>query len=757
MNVGLLRVLMFHRIADPHRTLWLNPALVSATPAAFERIAEFLAHEYHVASMGEAIDAVVRNRPLPDRSVLLTFDDAYRDFASHAWPTLKRYGLPATLFVPTAYAGTHAREFWWDQLYRALRSAPVDRLDDTPIGPIVFNTPDRLRRCMRRLQSYLKSIPHADAMNVVERLCEAVKCPTMPARSTLTWAELRTLAKDGVTLAPHTRTHPLLTRVTAEEVREEIAASRDDLARETGQCSPVFAYPAGAYNASVQRVLREEGFQLAFTTVGGHNVLPCGEGNLQLRRTNISPRTSRTLLRMRLTRWAGSVDEWRCGQVQWPSAQPAPAMSPGKVGYVMSRFPKLTETFVLNEIRAVERLGLRTEIYPLLRERQTVVHEEAAPYVARARYQPMLSLPVLKANVEALVRRPAAYFKVWADVLRGTWGSANFFFGAIGILPKCVWMAREMERDGVSHVHAHFANHPTVAAFAIHRLTGIPFSFTAHGFDLHVDRRMLPQKVDAASFVVAISRFNKSMIVEECRGQHADKVHVVHCGVDPEWFGVRRPSSDRARFEIVCVASFEVVKGHRYLIRACEQLLLRGVDFCCHLVGDGPQKAEIEQQIVVSGLSDVVVLHGAKTRLEVARMVGRSDAAVLASAPTPSGKREGIPVALMEAMSAGLPVVASRTGGIPELVHHEHTGLLVPPADPDALADALEQLAVDAPLRHRLGRAGREMILREFNQEHCAADLVRLIRRCGGLVSQAETPMLARPLRWRPARGALLE
>src|SRR4030095_6097888 len=101
-------------------------------------------------------------------------------------------------------------------------------------------------------------------------------------------------------------------------------------------------------------------------------------------------------------------------------------------------------------------------------------------------------------------------------------GSANFFFGAIGILPKCVWMAREMERDGVSHVHAHFANHPTVAAFAIHRLTGIPFSFTAHGLDLHVDRRMLPQKVDAASFVVAISRFNKSMIVEECLGQQRD-------------------------------------------------------------------------------------------------------------------------------------------------------------------------------------------------------------------------------------------
>jgi hypothetical protein len=127
----------------------------------------------------------------------------------------------------------------------------------------------------------------------------------------------------------------------------------------------------------------------------------------------------------------------------------------------------------------------------------------------------------------------------------------------------------------------------------------------------------------------------------------------------------------------------------------------------------------------------------------VARLVSRSDAAVLASAPTRSGKREGIPVALMEAMSAGLPVVASRTGGIPELVNHDHNGFLVPPADPVALADALERLALDAPLRERMGRAGRETIIREFNQEQCAADLVGLIQRCGGLAGAAAVTLSA--------------
>lgn len=752
----MLRVLMFHRIADPHRTLWLNPGLVSATPTVFGHLAELLARDYYVASMDEALDAVVRHKPLPARAVLLTFDDGYQDFAANAWPTLKRFGLPATLFVPTAYAGSQPQEFWWDRLYRALRSAPVDRLEDTPVGPVLFNTPEQLRRAMRRLQSYLKSLPHVDAMGVVDRLCERLHCPSVPARSTLTWPELRALAQDGVTLAPHTHTHPLLTRVTATQVREEIAASRDELARETGQCAPAFAYPAGAYNNGVQKILREEGFQVAFTTVGGHNALPSRDA-LQLRRTNVTPRMSRAMLRMRLTRFAGTVDGWRHGDDLWPFHGPARPASTGKVAYVMSRFPKLTETFVLNEIRAVERLGVQTEIYPLLREQQTVVHDEAAPLVARARFQPMVSLPVLMANLETMVTRPSAYLSLWIEVLRKTWGSANFFFGAIGILPKCVWMAREMQSDGISHLHAHFANHPAVAAFAVHRLTGIPYSFTAHGFDLHVDRRMLPEKVEAAAFVVAISSYNKSMIVEECLGRHADKVHVVHCGVDPEWFGQRRSSAARSRFEFVCVASFEPVKGHRYLIGACERLLTRGVDFVCHLIGDGPRRKDIERQITESALNDVIVLHGARTRREVARLVSRSDAAVLASAPTRSGKREGIPVALMEAMSAGLPVVASRTGGIPELVNHEHNGFLVPPGDPAALADALERLAVDESLRERLGRAGRETILREFDQERCAADLVGLIQRCGGLAGETAVARAATRSAEIPIRGPVLE
>src|SRR5690349_13628991 len=178
-----------------------------------------------------------------------------------------------------------------------------------------------------------------------------------------------------------------------------------------------------------------------------------------------------------------------------------------KVAYIMSRFPKLSETFVLYEMLALQQQGASVEIFPLINERASVLHEEAKPFVARARYQSAFSLTILKAQLRALRSQPKAYLGLWKDVLRGTWGSANYMIGGVGILPMAVRFAEEMRALGVTHIHAHFANHPAVAALAAHRMTGIPFSFTVHAHDLYVDQHMLKQKVDAAAFVVAISQY----------------------------------------------------------------------------------------------------------------------------------------------------------------------------------------------------------------------------------------------------------
>ncbi len=399
-----------------------------------------------------------------------------------------------------------------------------------------------------------------------------------------------------------------------------------------------------------------------------------------------------------------------------------------RVAYIMSRFPKLTETFVLYEMLAVEAAGIAVEIFPLLRNRQPVAHPEAEDWVRRAHFHPFLSLPILRSQLHFLRRQPRTYLRLVSEVLRKTWGSANFFFGALGIFPKAVRFAHEMQRTGVSHVHAHFATHPALAAFMIHRLTGIPYSFTAHGSDLHVERRMLETKIMAAAFAVTVSEYNRHIMVEECGGRFGERIHVIHCGIDPDVF---RPGLARAEggpCRIVCVASFEEVKGHRYLLEACSLLRERGVQFRCDLVGDGPLRREIAALIVRNSLDEHVWVLGAQPRPEVLRLLAAADAAVLASYPTPQGKREGIPVSLMEAMAAGLPVVASAISGIPELVTSGVSGVLVPPADPHALADALQRLAEDPELRLNMGHAARDAVRRDFNLHSSARTLAALFR-----------------------------
>jgi colanic acid/amylovoran biosynthesis glycosyltransferase len=394
-----------------------------------------------------------------------------------------------------------------------------------------------------------------------------------------------------------------------------------------------------------------------------------------------------------------------------------------KVAYVMSRFPKISETFVLTEVLAVERLGVRVELYPLLRERPRVVHPEAVPLVERARYIPFVSLPVLASQLHWLRRAPRRYLGTFLAVLRGTWGSPNFFVGGLGIFPKVAHAARRMQGDGVAHVHCHFANHPALAGFVIHRLTGIGYSFTAHGSDLHVDRHMLCEKVREAAFVVAISAYNRDLIDRECGGRMSE-VTVIHCGVDTELF---RPPVTRRQgspLRIVCVGTLHEVKGQRVLIEACRLLRNEGVELECRLVGAGKDAATLARLIGDLGLEACVRMEGAVTRPQLVDLLGEADVLAAPSVPTARGKREGIPIVLMEAMAAGVPVVASNVSGIPELVEDGSTGVLVPPGDARALADALRRLHDGPDLARRLALAAREKVECEFDIEESAAALV---------------------------------
>ena len=750
MRAPSLRILTYHRVLDPGRADTRDPSTISATPDGFERQMRYVAKWYDVVSASDVLDAWRGRHALPRRPVLITFDDACRDFADVAWPILTRCALPATLFVPTAFPDQPQRHFWWHRLHGAFMSTRLAEVADPALGVLVMSTPEARRTGLRLVQRRLKAMPHGEAMDAVERLCRRLGEAHVPRNDVLTWRELRRLAAEGVTLGAHTRTHPALTRLSADQAREEIRGSRDDLERETGETPRMFAYPFGDCDEATARLVREEGFELAVTCRDGHN-RPSADP-FRLCRTNISGRTTPLILAFRLTGAGARVDRWRHraaararpreGHDEAASAADHREL---KVAYIMSRFPKLSETFILNEMRAVERTGVALDLYPLLRERQNVTHPETAEWVDRARFHPFVSLPIVRANAHFLRRAPLRYLRTWGEALGGTLGSANFFLGALGIFPKAARFAFEIERDDVTHVHAHFATHPALAALIVHRLTGVPFSFAAHGSDLHVDRRMLETKLEAAAFAVTVSRFNREVMVATCGEGLRHRIHVIHCGVDPAEFAPPATRRGATPFHIISVASLEPVKGHRFLVDACRMLEDRGLDFRCDLVGDGPLRARIAAQIAGRGLGDRVRLLGAQPRPAVARLLAEAHVAVLASHPTPDGKREGIPVALMEAMSAGLPVVATAISGVPELVEPDVSGLLVPSGNPRALANALQRLAHDAALRERLGAEGRRTVTREFDLETNARELVALIASSGatGLCGEADRGAVA--------------
>jgi len=306
----MLRVLTYHRVAEPEAAPHLHPRLISATPAGFEEQVRFLAANYTVISMQEALDAWEAGRRLPRRSVLLTFDDGYRDFAEVAWPILKRYQLPATLFVATAYPSEPQKGFWWDRVHQAFSNTTRAELYDTPLGTLSLTSSQARRASLRRTEDYVKTLRHSAAMAFVDQVCNELGGNQSQETNVLDWDQLRALAHQGVALGAHTRTHPLLTQLPPAEAAEEICGSQEDLGREIGRVLPIFCYPDGAHSDSVVEVLREAGFKLAFTTEDGQNK-PNSTDPLRLRRTNITPRTTLPIFRLRLQRWVSYLDSWR--------------------------------------------------------------------------------------------------------------------------------------------------------------------------------------------------------------------------------------------------------------------------------------------------------------------------------------------------------------------------------------------------------------------------------------------------------------
>lgn len=306
----MLRILAYHRVAEVRDTPALDSRSVSATPGGFAQQMEYLARSYRVVSMPDVLQAIEKGRPLPKRAVLITFDDAYRDFAEIAWPIVKKFRLSATMFVPTAFPGHPERVFWSDALYQAFAATSRMEINIPPLGRLPLLPADQKRKSLRAVQNHLTVTPHFEAMRLVDLLCAELGLSRVQGGSILSWDQLCELAREGLTLGSHTRTHAIVTKVTPKQLREEVRGSQEDLQRETGACLPIFCYPNGNHNDAVVSVLREQGIRLAFTTLSGPNELGSVDP-LRLHRTVIMPRTTPAIFRLRLLRLGIHMDAWR--------------------------------------------------------------------------------------------------------------------------------------------------------------------------------------------------------------------------------------------------------------------------------------------------------------------------------------------------------------------------------------------------------------------------------------------------------------
>lgn len=396
------------------------------------------------------------------------------------------------------------------------------------------------------------------------------------------------------------------------------------------------------------------------------------------------------------------------------------------VGVLLSRFPLITETFILREIDELERQGQPVVLIPMILEHPEVVHEEARRWLDRVVAVPFISSKVLRSFFAAWIRKPAPMFQLLFWMMGKALFRPGLLFRSLALFPKSAHLASVVTERDIRHLHAHFATHPTTMAFIIATLTDVSFSFTAHAHDIFVDRTLLREKIRKAGFIRSISRFNKTFLENLFPRASAGKIHVIHVGIEPERYRGTESNAESPGAEprILCIAAMKPYKGIGFLIEAAGILREENVDFRLEIIGTGPLMKQTEHAVAARGLSDRVRLCGALPQHEVTRKIHASDLFVLPSVIAADGQMEGIPVALMEAMAAGKPVVATSISGIPELVEHEESGLLVDPANARQLANALRRLIADPELRQRFAEKGREKVESEFDLRDVVSTLI---------------------------------
>ena len=414
------------------------------------------------------------------------------------------------------------------------------------------------------------------------------------------------------------------------------------------------------------------------------------------------------------------------------------------VGYVLRMFPQASETFVANEVAELERRGCDVRLYSYRRPVAVVPHALLGRIRAPVEYlpDPLYRHPRrLLASVRELRRlEPERFDRTLRSVARHCRRERNA--DSYRRLLQAADLALRVRAAGVRHLHAHFAHGATRVAMLTSQLTGIPFSFTAHARDVFshdVDFGLLREKAEAAEFVVTVSRFNAAFVAERT-GLAASDLSVVYNGVDLELFA---PDDTAPRDDDLVLGVGRLVekKGFSVLVEACRILRDQGRPVRCQIVGEGELRGRLQRQIDAARLEGSVHLAGVRAQEELPALLRRATVLAMPAIPAADGNRDALPTVLLEALACGTPVVASRLTGIPEIVDHNDSGLLVEPGDARGLAAAIDLLRGDTQLRARLGQGARAKAERCFDLHRNVDGLHELLLESLGETREDRVPV----------------
>jgi len=376
----------------------------------------------------------------------------------------------------------------------------------------------------------------------------------------------------------------------------------------------------------------------------------------------------------------------------------------GRIAVLVRQFPKLSETFIFGEIANLIDAGLDVQIISLKRPTESLLQPDANRFSDCVTYLDVKT--GIAGMAELAWRLGRSIFRLPSFVRQLRELDAT--------LGQLVALLRICDQQKINHLHAHYISEPALLADLVSQVRAATFSVSAHAKDIYLTRASeLQARLNNAAFVTTCTAHNHHFLVQNA-AHAAARIHLLYHGIDSTLFHPALRPSKGDRPMIIAIGRYKRKKGFDLLIAACAKLVSDGVLFRCEIVGYGSEKERLQELIVIHDLLDVVTLRGPVTHHELVGILQNAAVCVLPCRETEDGDRDGIPNAMLEAMSCEVPVVSTSVSGIPEVIESGKNGLLVKPNDIPALADAIRQVVSDERLGRRIGGGGRNTVAEMF-------------------------------------------